>query len=87
MCLLTCMRLAAQQAEVIRSHTELRVGVLCGEMGVDFWQRGEWTCWLAEHQCIVLTPQLMLDALRHGFVTVRDPPASVLGSVSHAQVL
>jgi len=60
-----------QQAEVIRDLTDLNVGFLCGEMGVDFWSRDHWRNWLALHECIVLTPQLLLDALRHGFVAVR----------------
>jgi hypothetical protein len=56
---------------VIKSLTDLNVGFLCGEMGVDFWSRDHWRNWLAQHECIVLTPQLLLDALRHGFVAVR----------------
>ena len=56
---------------MIKSSTDLNVGFLCGEMGVDFWSRDHWRNWLAQHECIVLTPQLLLDALRHGFVTVR----------------
>lgn len=65
-----------QQAEVIRKLTDLNVGFLCGEMGVDFWSRDHWRNWLALHECIVLTPQLLLDALRHGFVAVRRRQAS-----------
>ena len=56
---------------MIRGLTDLNVGFLCGEMGVDFWSRDHWRNWLALHECIVLTPQLLLDALRHGFVAVR----------------
>ena len=74
--------LAVQQAEVIRGLTDLNVGFLCGEMGVDFWSRDHWRNWLALHECIVLTPQLLLDALRHGFVAVRARP---IGFVVAAQ--
>ena len=63
-------------------YTTLSIGALCGEMGVDFWQRAEWKRWLAEHECVVLTPQLLLDALRHGFVAVR-PHALVSGDLTH----
>ena len=65
------MHATVQQADVIRRLTDLNVGFLCGEMGVDFWSRDHWRNWLAQHECIVLTPQLLLDALRHGFVAVR----------------
>ena len=47
-----------QQAEVLRAHTDLRVGVLCGEMAVDWWDAGRWAQELAGHDLLVSTPQV-----------------------------
>lgn len=46
-----------QQAEVLREHTDLRVGALCGEMAVDWWDGSRWERHLAEHDVLVSTPQ------------------------------
>lgn len=50
--------LVFQQTTVLRQHTDLRVGALCGEMGVDWWDAGRWQRQLAEHDVLVSTPQL-----------------------------
>lgn len=66
-----------QQAEVLQQHTDLHVEVLCGELGVDWWNAARWAQLLAAADCLVSTPQIILDALRHGYLKVclasRDP--------------
>lgn len=64
----------AQQAEVLQQHTDLRVEVLCGELGVDWWTASRWTQVLAAADCLVATPMIILDALRHGYLRVGPPP-------------
>ena len=59
-----------QQAEALRTHTDLRVGVLCGEMAVDWWEAGRWAKELAQHDLLVSTLQVLVDALRYGFLKV-----------------
>ena len=34
--------LVKQQAEYIELHTGLKIGVYCGEMGVDYWDMKKW---------------------------------------------
>jgi hypothetical protein len=48
----------SQQSDQIRDHTDLRVGALCGEMGVDWWDAGRWKRVLDEHDVLVSTPQV-----------------------------
>jgi endoribonuclease Dicer len=48
----------AQQTMVMRQHTDLRVGAICGEMGVDWWDASRWKRLLEEHDVLVSTPQV-----------------------------
>lgn len=59
-----------QQAEVLRKHTNLRVAHYCGDMNVDYWDRRRWAKELAEQDVWVMTPQILLNILRHGFIKV-----------------
>ena len=54
----SCMCVALQQSTQIRDHTDLRVGALCGEMGVDWWDASRWQRVLDEHDVLVATPQV-----------------------------
>ena len=49
---------------------EGEVGDYTSDDGLDFWSEGEWLATLGRHRLIVLTPQIMLDLLRHGFLTL-----------------
>lgn len=61
---------ALQQAAVLETHLDLRVGQYYGEMNVDCWNKARWLKEWQEHDVLVMTPQILLDVLRHGFVTV-----------------
>ena len=61
-----------QQAEVLRKHTNLRVAHYCGDMNVDYWDRRRWSKELAEQDVWVMTPQILLNILRHGFLKVQQ---------------
>ena len=71
--LLMLAYLAAQQAEVLAIHTALEVGKYCGQMNVDFWDGGRWKDEVAKQHILVMTPQILLNILRHGFIAVRAP--------------
>ena len=59
-----------QQADVLRKHTSLRVSHFCGDMNVDYWDRRRWGKELQEQDIWVMTPQILLNVLRHGFLKV-----------------
>ena len=59
-----------QQASVLREHTGLEVGGYVGSMGVDFWKEKDWKHQLAKQQVMVMTHQILLNSLRHGFLLV-----------------
>ncbi|PIA63179.1 hypothetical protein AQUCO_00200892v1 [Aquilegia coerulea] len=66
--LVPTVHLVNQQAGVVKMHTDLEVGKYWGELGVDFWDADTWKKELAKYEVLVMTPQILLDALRHGFV-------------------
>lgn len=67
--LLTCGA-DLQQADVLRKHTSLQVSQYCGDMNVDYWDGHRWTKELREQDVWVMTPQILLNILRHGFIRV-----------------
>ncbi|DBB11892.1 hypothetical protein WJX82_008855 [Trebouxia sp. C0006] len=64
--------LVQQQAEVLRKHTRLRVSQYTGDMNVTSWDQQKWNQELQEHDVWVMTPQILLDALRLAFVRIDD---------------
>ncbi|KAL0030548.1 hypothetical protein WJX79_003716 [Trebouxia sp. C0005] len=64
--------LVQQQADVLRKHTSLRVSHYCGDMNVDYWDRRRWGKELQEQDIWVMTPQILLNVLRHGFLKITD---------------
>ncbi|XP_058216237.1 endoribonuclease Dicer homolog 2 [Rhododendron vialii] len=60
--------LVTQQAEAVEMHTDLKVGKYWGEMGVDYWDAATWKQQKEEYEVLVMTPMILLDALRHSFL-------------------
>ncbi|KAL2544712.1 Endoribonuclease Dicer-like protein 3a [Forsythia ovata] len=63
------VHLVHQQYEDIKSHTELEVEEYYGAKGVDKWNVKTWEKEVDEHDVLVMTPQVLLDALRKGFLS------------------
>ena len=59
-----------QQAKVIEMHTNLSVGHYIGEMAVDKWSKNQWLEEFKKNQVLVMTAQIFLDILHHGFVAL-----------------
>ncbi|TVU03862.1 hypothetical protein EJB05_50575 [Eragrostis curvula] len=64
--------LVGQQAGVVEAHTDLRVAQFYGEMGVDFWSEDTWRKAVDDAEVLVMTPQILLDNLRHSFFRLQD---------------
>ncbi|KAL7252377.1 hypothetical protein ACSBR1_007043 [Camellia fascicularis] len=60
--------LVTQQAEAIKMYTDLEVGMYWGEMGVDYWDGATWKEQQDNHEVLVMTPMILLNALRHSFL-------------------
>ncbi|KAL2526233.1 Endoribonuclease Dicer2 [Abeliophyllum distichum] len=62
--------LVTQQGEAIATHTDLKVGMYYGELGVDYWDAATWKHEKDEHEVLVMTPAILLAALRHKFFSL-----------------
>ncbi|KAI3470366.1 hypothetical protein Pfo_027029 [Paulownia fortunei] len=60
--------LVNQQGEAVATYTDLKVGKYYGELGVDYWDAATWKHQTEKHEVLVMTPQILLNALRHRFL-------------------
>ncbi|KAF3337365.1 endoribonuclease Dicer 3a-like protein [Carex littledalei] len=64
------VHLVMQQYEVIKQNTNLEVEYYHGTKGVNTWTAEIWQKELSLYQVLVMTPQILLDALRKAFITL-----------------
>ncbi|XP_056166664.1 endoribonuclease Dicer homolog 3 isoform X3 [Syzygium oleosum] len=64
------VHLVNQQYEFISSQTGLQVGEYYGAKGIDEWNVKSWEKEISEHDVLVMTPQILLDALRKAFLNL-----------------
>jgi ERCC4-related helicase len=78
--------LARQQQAVIAGHLPVSVGLISGANEPDQWRDRElWHRVLIAHRVIVSTPDVLLNALRHGYVSLgRDISLLVFDEAHHA---
>ncbi|XP_070162593.1 endoribonuclease Dicer isoform X3 [Polyergus mexicanus] len=60
--------LVSQQSEYISRHTDLICKGYSGDMHVDFWEEEQWLAEIEANQVLVMTSQIFLDILSHGFM-------------------
>ncbi|XP_020549446.1 endoribonuclease Dicer homolog 3a isoform X2 [Sesamum indicum] len=63
------VHLVHQQYKEIKSRTELDVEEYYGARGVDEWSAKNWEKEINEHDVLVMTPQILLDALRKAYLS------------------
>uniref|UniRef100_A0A0E0IU73 Uncharacterized protein n=1 Tax=Oryza nivara TaxID=4536 RepID=A0A0E0IU73_ORYNI len=64
------VHLVHQQFEVIREYTDLDVMMCSGASRVGEWGADHWKEEVGRNEIVVMTPQILLDALRHAFLTM-----------------
>ncbi|GAA5833456.1 hypothetical protein JCM9279_001530 [Rhodotorula babjevae] len=77
--------LVHQQADTIARNTKLRVGKLFGALGVNLCSEKEWEWNFKHYDCLVVTAQLILDSLAHGFLKMDQISLLVLDEAHHAK--
>jgi endoribonuclease Dicer len=65
--------------------TSLRVGKLFGALGVNLCSPSEWTYNFENFDCLVVTAQLILDSLAHGFLRMEQIALLVFDEAHHAK--
>ncbi|WJX27542.1 hypothetical protein P8452_16351 [Trifolium repens] len=63
--------LVSQQAKALRNHTDLKIGMYWGDMGVDHWDGEMWKVETEKHEVLVMTPAILLSCLRHSFIKLK----------------
>lgn len=69
----------------MRQHTSLRVGHYCGEMNVDLWGEVQWRLLFDKLDVIVMTAQILLDLLVHGYLSLQDVALLIFDECHHAR--
>ncbi|XP_043722965.1 endoribonuclease Dicer homolog 3a isoform X2 [Telopea speciosissima] len=64
------VHLVNQQFEVIKIHTNLKVEEYYGAKKIDEWSAESWEKEIRDQDVMVMTPQILLDALRKAFMTI-----------------
>ncbi|KAK9865889.1 hypothetical protein WJX84_003096 [Apatococcus fuscideae] len=75
--------LVHQQADVVRKHLDLRIGTYFGEMNVDCWNKVQWLKEWNSKDVMIMTPQILLDILRHGFVKLGEINLLIFDEAHH----
>lgn len=74
-----------QQAEALKMHTDLSVGLYYGDMGVDFWDGAIWKREIEKHEVLVMTPAILLSGLRHSFFHLSMIKVLIVDECHHAR--
>ena len=80
------MALCEQQRNVIKSALPVSVGLISGALEPNQWKDPTlWRTVLNTHRIMVTTPQVLLDALRHGYVDIgQDISLLIFDEAHHA---
>lgn len=78
------VELVCQQCKVIKKYGNLSVIPLFGDAGVDYFKQEEWS-YVEEHfQVFVMTPQVYLNAVDHGYVSLKNANLLIFDECHHA---
>jgi endoribonuclease Dicer len=75
--------LVSQQAKVIESNCAYDVKQICGEMGADRWDEKQWKQNFEEYDVLVMTAQIFLNILRHGFISLSQVNLLIFDECHH----
>ncbi|RCI04146.1 Dicer-like protein 1, partial [Rhizopus stolonifer] len=76
--------LVFQQASVIKANCDVNLEQMCGEMEVDTWSEKRWKQIFEENDVCVMTAQIFLDTLRHGFISLDKVHLLIFDECHHA---
>ncbi|TYJ02321.1 hypothetical protein E1A91_A13G219900v1 [Gossypium mustelinum] len=78
------VHLVNQQFEYIKFHTSLDVEQYYGDKGVNEWNSEYWEKDIKEHDVLVMTPQILLDALWKAFLSLEMVSLMIIDECHHA---
>lgn len=79
--------LIEQQRDAIQSHISVQVGLISGDAAPDQWKDASlWSRVLKNNRIIVSTPQVLLDALSHSYVSLETHISLLVFDEAHHAV-
>ncbi|RIA97599.1 hypothetical protein C1645_813834 [Glomus cerebriforme] len=81
--LVNLVPLVFQQANVIKANCDVKIKHFCGEMGVDLWSEKQWKTNFENFDVLVMTAQIFLNILRHGFISLSQVNLLVFDECHH----
>ncbi|KAL1922179.1 uncharacterized protein VTP21DRAFT_9718 [Calcarisporiella thermophila] len=79
------VNLVFQQAGVIAENCDHRVSPFCGSMRIDIWGEEDWNKKLDGSDIMVMTAQIFLNMLRHGYIKMSQVSLIVFDECHHAK--
>lgn len=76
--------LVDQQCAYIARHTDLTCQGYSGDMNVDFWTKNEWMKEIESNQVLVMTSQIFVNILSHGFIQLNQVNLIIFDECHHA---
>ncbi|KAK9768192.1 Dicer-like protein 1 [Basidiobolus ranarum] len=83
--LVNLVPLVTQQAQVLSNNLPVRVKQYCGELKVDSWNIEKWRQEFREAEVMVMTAQILLNIMRHGFISMKEINLLVFDECHHAR--
>ncbi|KAK9823040.1 hypothetical protein WJX81_002311 [Elliptochloris bilobata] len=77
--------LVLQQAEVLRTHTDLRVAAFVGSMAINYYQPQAWRAAIEDNDVLVMTHQILLNVLRHAILSLEEVNLLIFDEAHHAK--
>nr|WOA03172.1 DICER-like protein 2 [Abelmoschus esculentus] len=77
--------LVKQQADDVEMHTDLKGGNFWGDMEADFWDGAKRKQEIEKYEVLVMTPQILLNGLRHSFFKLNMIKVLVMDECHHAK--
>lgn len=77
--------LANQQAETLRKALPFEVAMICGDQNVDNWKIENWQNVLNKNEVIVMTAQVLVNAIKHKFINLEQVDVIVFDECHHGQ--
>ncbi|KAL8511973.1 hypothetical protein ACS0TY_018436 [Phlomoides rotata] len=77
--------LVSQQCDAVVMLTDLKAFGYYGHSGTDFWDATTWNHEIDKHEVLVMTPQILLNALRHRFMRLNQIKVLIFDECHHAR--
>ena len=74
-----------QQSKAIESQTGLIVGKYTGDLNVDAWDKEKWRDEFNKHDVLVMTHQILLNNIEHGFIRPSNINLLILDECHHTK--